>query len=125
MNGLFVRGRLHRVAVGVLALLLVVPAGLGAPVLAADPVPCATPVPISGTGRAAVETGLTTLVKAIAACETAGNWQAYSALVTEKYLEVTYGGGNPLTRADFMSLTTGLPIVPVRFRSFDDLKMIR
>ena len=76
MNRLFVRGRLHRVAVGVLALLLVVPAAFTAPVLAADPVPCATPAPVSGTGRVAVETGLTTLAKAIAACETAGNWQA-------------------------------------------------
>src|SRR4051794_15943679 len=125
MNRRFVRGRLQRVAVGVLALLLIVPAGFASPVMAADPVTCATPAAISGTGRAAVETGLTTLVKAIAACETAGDWQAYSTLVTEKYLEDTYGGGNPLSRADFMSVTAGLPVVPVRFRSFDDLKIIR
>ena len=97
---------------------------LAAPARAAETVTCARPAAIKGTDRADLTAGLTTLVKATAACQTDGNWETYASMTTENYLGEVYGGGGLLNRDDFLTLTQGLPVVPVRFRSFDDLKSI-
>jgi hypothetical protein len=114
-----------RIVLVLISALVLIPSLLPASVDAADAITCKQPAAISGSGRTAVADGLTTLVKTLAACQSAGNWQTYSQLTTEKYLGQVYGGGGSLAREDFLALTDGMPIVPVRFRGFDDLKIVK
>ena len=66
-------------------------------------------------------TGLETLVRAYAACQTSGDFATMSRMVTESYLGQVYGGGPRMARSTFLELAGALPTPAVRFRSFDDM----
>ena len=79
----------------------------------------ATPV----SARDQLKAGLTNLVKVVSACQSAGDFETMSKLVTEKYLGQVYGGGPRMSRGTFLAIADSLPTPKVRFRGFDDLSV--
>src|SRR3954463_8997372 len=74
-------------------------------VSAQDTDSCERPAAITKSGRDALVAGLTKLVEVSAACQSDGDWEAYSRLTTENFLGQVYGGGGLLSREDFLALT--------------------
>ena len=70
-----------------------------------------------------VRAGLTELVQAVAACQTAGDYETMSRLVSQKYLGKVYGGGPSMSRATFLELAKSFPPTRVRFRDFEDFRL--
>lgn len=99
--------------------------GLAHPVAAQETVTCARPAAVKDVGREALVTGLGEVIQASAACQTAGDWETWSRLVTENYLGQVYGGGGLLNREDFVAMTADLPVIKVRYRGIDDVKTVR
>lgn len=71
-----------------------------------------------------VRAGLTALVKSVAACQSAGDYETMSRLVSQKYLGQVYGGGPSLSRSAFIELAKTFPPTTVRFRSFEDFRLL-
>jgi hypothetical protein len=108
--------------------LAVLVAGLmiGAPArsTAAQQVGCAIPERIRDSEDSRqVRAGLTELVQAVAACQSAGDWETMSRLVSQKYLGQVYGGGPSMSRATFLELARSFPVTGVRFRDFEDFRL--
>jgi hypothetical protein len=90
----------------------------------AQQVSCAAPERIRDSeDNRQVRAGLTALVKAVAACQTAGDWETMSRLVSQKYLGQVYGGGPSMSRAIFIELAKSFPPTRVRFRDFEDFRL--
>jgi plastocyanin len=62
-------------------------------------------------------------VQAVAACQSAGDWETMSRLVSQKYLGQVYGGGPSMSRATFVELAKSFPPTSVRFRDFEDFRL--
>lgn len=75
--------------------------------------------------REALRSGLQNLVKIVAACKSAGDFETMSRLVTEEYLGQIYGGGPRMSRQTFLALADSLPTPRIRFRDFDDLSLAK
>ena len=91
------------------------------PPLAAAPVvpeslsastPAATPVAVVGVDDATAE-AIVDATDSLAACLTAGNAETVTALVTDRYLADAYGGGERMTREDYVALAPSAPVIPV------------
>ena len=88
-------------------------------------VECAVPTPIpDSTDSSQVRVGLTALVKAVAACRSEGDYETMSRLVSQKYLGQVYGGGPPMSRPTFIELAKSFPTIGVRFRDFEDFRLM-
>ena len=86
---------------------------------------CEVPDLISdSTDSREVRAGLTVLVKAVAACQTAGDWETMSRLVSQRYLGEVYGGGPSMSRSTFLELAKSFPAISVRFRDFEDFRLL-
>jgi hypothetical protein len=92
-------------------------AGCAAPPLAIAPnVPGAsngTPAPVVAVDQ---QTGdaIRALVGSLAACLTNGDAAAVAELVTDRYLGDAYGGGERMTKEDYLALAPSAPVVPVQ-----------
>lgn len=92
---------------------------------AAQAVECAAPTRIvDSEDSRQVRAGLTELVKAVAACQSAGDYETMSRLVSQKYLGQVYGGGPSMSRTTFIELAKGFPTIGVRFRDFEDFRLL-
>ena len=65
--------------------------------------------------------GLRRLIRAVAACQTAGDYETLVRLVTPAYLGDAYAGGGRLNRADFLIIAEGLPEVRMSIRGITNL----
>jgi len=100
------------------------PIGSPASTPAAEATPLSTPTqatPVSA--RDELKAGLTNLVLVVSACQSGGDFETMSKLVTEKYLGQVYGGGPRMSRDTFLEIANNLPAQKVRFRGFDDLSV--
>jgi hypothetical protein len=100
------------------------PIGSLASTPAAEATPLSAPAqatPVSS--RDELKAGLTNLVQVVSACQSAGDFETMSKLVTEKYLGQVYGGGPRMSRDTFLVIASNLPDQKVRFRGFDDLSV--
>lgn len=62
-------------------------------------------------------------VRQLAACLTEGNAQGVTDLVTARYLGSVYGGGRPLSPADYLVLAGSAPVIPVRILSVSSVSL--
>lgn len=93
--------------------------------VAAQQVECEAPARIAdSTDARQVRAGLTELVKAVAACQSAGDWETMSRLVSQRYLGQVYGGGPSMSRPTFLELARSFPTIGVRFRDFEDFRIL-
>jgi hypothetical protein len=53
------------------------------------------------------------VIDALAACLTAGDAETVTELVTDRYLADAYGGGERMTREDYVALAPSAPVIPV------------
>ena len=53
------------------------------------------------------------MIDSLAACLTAGNPEIVAQLVTDRYLADAYGGGERMTKEDYIALAPLAPVVPV------------
>ncbi|MFL5762210.1 MAG: hypothetical protein ACJ789_21125 [Thermomicrobiales bacterium] len=84
-----------------------------------------SPVTAPENPAAAVTAELSTLQMTIAACASAGDFNALSGLVTEHYLSDTYAAGQVLSRKEFVSdIAPYLPVMPVRVEAIDQVALI-
>lgn len=96
-----------------------VPSELAATPAGATPVafPLATPVasPEASPANAdpATVAQVETVIRALAACLTAGRPEAVADLVTERFLGQMYGGGDRLSREEYLALSQTLPAIPL------------
>ncbi len=74
--------------------------------------PAATPVAAVGVDDATGE-AIAAAIDSLAACLTAGNAETVTALVTDRYLADAYGGGERMTREDYVALAPSAPVIPV------------
>lgn len=96
--------------------------------LASTPSAGATPISeqtqaTSVPSRDQLKAGLRNLVQVVSACQSTGDFETMSKLVTENYLGQVYGGGPRMSRDTFLEIAINLPTQKVRFRSFDDLSV--
>jgi hypothetical protein len=99
----------------------------GVPITSASPeaeapLPTKTPVasPTAGQkGSAQIEQ----TVRLLAACLSEGRSTAVADLVTEKYLGAVYGGGDRLSREEYLALAPDLPSISVAVNSVSDIKI--
>jgi hypothetical protein len=101
------------------------PSGSASPVAEA-PLPTRTPV-VTASPRA-VQSGtiaadIDHAVRLLAACLSEGRSAAVAELVTEKYLGAVYGGGDRLSREEYLALAPDLPAIAVAVNSVDDVKL--
>lgn len=61
----------------------------------------------------ATSTNITQVIDSLAACLTAGDAETVTVLVTDRYLADAYGGGERMTRDDYLALAPLAPLVPV------------
>lgn len=86
---------------------------------------CTAPARIAdSTDSRQLRAGLTELVKAVAACQSAGDWETMSRLVSQRYLGQVYGGGPSMSRPTFVELAKSFPTISVRFRDFEDFRLL-
>ncbi|MCA9860639.1 MAG: hypothetical protein KC438_13000, partial [Thermomicrobiales bacterium] len=90
--------------------------------IAAPTVPdsVATPQAVSAVD-AETNAAITTLIDSLASCLTDGNADTVAALVTDRYLADAYGGGERMTREDYLALAPLAPIVPVMVVSVGEI----
>lgn len=77
-----------------------------------------TPAPVVAVDSQTAEQ-ITALVDSLAACLTSGNAASVAELVTDRYLADAYGGGERMTREDYLALAPSAPVVPVTVVSID------
>lgn len=89
----------------------------------ASPVAAATPVEAEGEPvDTATASAIEQAVQTVAACETAANYTTMAQLVTANFLSHVYGGGLPLTAAQFIELGKSLPAARVTVTSVGDVR---
>lgn len=101
------------------------PSDAGAPPPMASPV--GTPVPSSAPGVPADDATAAEIertARVIAACLTAGDWEAVTQVVTGNYLGETYAGGGRLSRDQFLSLAASLPATPVQIVAVGEVRLL-
>jgi hypothetical protein len=74
--------------------------------------PSATPVAAVGVDDATGQ-AIADLIDSLAACLTSGNAETVTELVTDRYLADAYGGGERMTREDYLALAPFAPVIPV------------
>lgn len=82
--------------------------------------PAATPAPVTRVDQA-TESVIHEVIDSLAACLTAGNAETVTTLVTERYLGDAYGGGERMTRDDYVALAPMAPVVPVTVVSVGEI----
>ncbi len=74
--------------------------------------PAATPAAVTAVDET-TGAAIHDVIDALAACLTAGNAETVTALVTDRYLSDAYGGGERMTREDYVALAPSAPVIPV------------
>lgn len=77
-----------------------------------DNAPAATPEAVFGVDQA-TSAAIRDVIDALTACLTAGNAETVTTLVTDRYLADAYGGGERMTKEDYIALAPYAPVVPV------------
>ena len=94
----------------------------------ASPVALATPVgsPVASEGALvgpATASAIEQVVRSVAACETAADYKTMAQLVTPNFLSHAYGGGSPLSAAQFVELGKSLPQERVTVTTVGDVRV--
>ena len=105
-----------------------------APSIDAAATPVASPVaaaatPVAGDSaqgqplNAQASAQIEQVVAAVAACQTSGDYQTLTDLVSTTYLSDVYGGGARLSVAQFLQLSKDLPAQAVEIQSVSDVRV--
>ncbi len=102
------------------------PAG-ATPIASALATPAASPEALPATADPASVAQVEAVIRALAACLTAGRPDVVADLVTERFLGQMYGGGDRLSREEYLALSQMLPAIPLTIlaitgTSLDDAK---
>jgi hypothetical protein len=79
-----------------------------------------TPAPVAAVDQQ-TEDDIRALVGSLAACLTDGDAASVAELVTDRYLGDAYGGGERMTKEDYLALAPSAPVVPVKVISVDQI----
>lgn len=82
--------------------------------------PGATPEALYGVDTATGE-AIQAVIDALAACLTDGNAESVTVLVTDRYLADAYGGGERMTKEDYLALAPYAAVIPVTVVSIGQL----
>ena len=74
--------------------------------------PAATPTAVVAVDEA-TGAAIQDVIDSLAACLTAGNAETVTMLVTDRYLADAYGGGERMTKEDYVALAPMAPVIPV------------
>ena len=99
------------------------PASIAAPDVpdaVTDSSPAASPVAVVAVDQITGE-AIGELIDSLAACLTAGNAETVATLVTDRYLADAYGGGERMTKADYLALAPFAPVIPVTVVSVGEI----
>lgn len=97
------------------------PEEAASPAAIATPGSIATPLAAGDAIDPGTDAAIRALVGAVAACQTAGDAETLGTLVTAGFLSQVYGGGEPLSAADFAGLAADLPATPVAVQSVGEV----
>lgn len=103
----------------------VAPLPQGAPAASpvASPAATATNPGVSGEpADSAIAAEIERVVRTLASCQSGGESTTVSRIVTETYLGQLYGGGENLSRADYLELAPDLPKVSIAVSDVSDVR---
>ncbi len=97
--------------------------GVASPVALPTATPAASPQAIPATADPVIAAQVEAVVRALAACLTAGRPDVVAELVTERYLGQMYGGGDRMSRDEFLALARTLPAIPLTILAVTDVRL--
>lgn len=85
--------------------------------------PSATPVAAYAVDTVTGD-AITGLIDSLAACLTSGEAETVTTLVTDRYLADAYGGGERMTREDYIALAPSAPVIPVTVVTVGQISLV-
>ncbi len=83
--------------------------------------PAATPVAVVAVDQITGD-AISEIIDSLTACLTVGNADTVAALVTDRYLADAYGGGERMTKEDYLALAPFAPVIPVTIVSVGEIE---
>ncbi len=85
-----------------------------------DSTPAATPVAVVAVDQD-TEQAIDAVIDSLTACLTSGNADTVAELVTDRYLADAYGGGERMTKEDYLALAPFAPVIPFTLVSVGEI----